>query len=235
MNILDILFPKSCCICSKNGEYMCERCRKTLKRNLPECYICRKISPHYKTHLRCRQTYTYDSVFVGWEYNNLSSNILKKFKYSGVYDIESTLLCMVDSILKDFEYIRDLRNSLVIPVPISNSRLMDRGFNQTVELAKHISSFFNFNFVEDLLMNIDDSNEHQALKDREERRFSSFNKFVVNENYDLAMYDSILVVDDVITTGATIEQISKKIREHNKDIPLNAFCLFRGKPVFFKN
>lgn len=235
MNILDILFPKSCCICSKNGEYMCERCRKTLKRNLPECYICRKISQHYKTHSKCKDTHTYDSVFVGWEYNNISSTILKKFKYGGAYDVENTLLSMADSVLKDFSYIQNLKNSLVIPVPISNNRLRDRGFNQTAELAKHISSFFNFNFVDDLIMNIGDSDEHQALKDREERKLNTSNKFIVNENYDLSMYDCVIVVDDVITTGSTIEQISKKIREKNKDIPLNAFCLFRGKPMFFKS
>lgn len=231
MNILNILFPKSCFVCSKQGEYVCERCRKMFKRNLPECYICRKISPNYQTHYGCKNRYSYDSVFVGWEYNDISSDILKAFKYRGAYDVESSILSLFSNILKDFEYVKKDGNSLVVPVPVSANRLRERGFNQTENLARYISNKFHFDFSEDLVINIDNSDEHQSLKDRENRR-QIRNKFVVNKNYNLRKYKSIIVVDDVITTGSTIEQISKIIKEYHSDISLNALCLFRGKPRY---
>ena len=58
--------------------------------------------------------------------------------------------------------------------------------------------------------------------------------FYIN-NYDLLKdTDEVIVVDDVITTGSTIEQISKVIKSIKKDIKIRGVCLFRGKPYYKK-
>ena len=90
MSFLDLFYPKYCYVCNKQGEYLCKTCKKIFKRNLPECYVCRKISNGFKTHPECNSKHL-DKVFVCWEYNKESSTILKKLKYRQVTDTSEVL------------------------------------------------------------------------------------------------------------------------------------------------
>jgi len=234
MNILDLLFPKSCTICSKQGEYLCRNCKKLFKRTLPECYICRRISPQYLTHNYCKREYSIDSAIILWEYNELSSTILKKYKYGGVYDVRITLLNLVTERLR--EIIINLtigRNSLVCPVPISRGRLKERGFNQTETFGKIVAQEFNCLYSNDLIAKKDSDNTHQSLLDKEERLIHKGNFYILNAEL-LDTVSEIIIVDDVITTGSTLEQISRCIKEVNKNISVKSVCLFRGRPYFKK-
>lgn len=230
--VLDILFPKSCHICSKEGTYLCSRCKKLFKRNLPECYKCRRISKNFVTHKKCKDTSSLDSIFVCWEYNSLSSKILKRYKYSYVKDISETLSSFFIEEVRNSEYLDFLKDSLITTVPISGKRLRERGFNQLSYLANSFCSTFNFDLNEEILFKIEDT-EHQAMKDKEERTEISSSSFLVNEDINLKNYKSITIIDDVITTGSTLESIARCLRKNIKqDLPLNGICLFRGKPDY---
>lgn len=231
--ILDFIFPKSCSICCKKGSYLCNRCKKLLIRNLPECYICRKVSKNYKTHKNCKfkLSYSYNSIFVAWQYNKLSSIFLRKYKYVGIYDIKELLGEIIPPLLKDFDYIKG--NNLVIPVPISHRRLQERGFNQTEYIAQIIAKELSCTYMNNIIINTDNSSEHQASLSKEERKCLLKNRFSIPNYFDFTSYDNIIIVDDVITTGSTLEEISKCIKKAcNKDISLHAFCLFRGKAYY---
>ena len=235
MNPLDIVFPKSCVICKRKGEYLCGRCHKLFKRELPECYVCRRLSNGYRTHEECRDRYSMDSVFVAWEYNSLTSDLLKKYKYGYAYDMSEVLCKFFTESIRSSSYWKMLKDTLVINMPISSSRLKERGFNQTYDLAKRISIEFNLDFS-DSLVGKSGGSEHQALKDKEERREISTDSFCIIEDIDISRYESITIVDDVITTGSTLNAIAKKIRLHYGDsISINAMCMFRGKPVYYSS
>ncbi|HOV29641.1 MAG TPA: phosphoribosyltransferase family protein [Candidatus Dojkabacteria bacterium] len=230
MGILDVFYPRSCCICGKKGYYLCDRCKKLLKRNLPECYACRRISNSYKTHIMCRNNAVFDSVFTGWEYNNMSSIFLKKYKFSGVYDINMLFDVLVPILIKDFCYVKDLQRTVVIPMPISQRRLRERGFNQTEYIAEILADEFHFDFANDIVQNNDLSNEHQSLKDKEDRCIVSMDKFSIEDKEKLNSYKNVIVVDDVITTGSTLNSIGRCIRQNSNELQsLHGFCLFRGK------
>ncbi|MGI5898105.1 MAG: ComF family protein [Candidatus Dojkabacteria bacterium] len=233
MNILDIIYPKSCSICGRIGYYLCDDCKKLLKRNLPECYVCRRISPHYQTHEKCKKEGIFDSVFVGWEYNDISSIFLKKYKYGEVYDIASLLETLIPTITKDFQYINALENVVVLPTPISSRRLRDRGFNQTEKIAEIVAKELGLEYLTNLLMDNDTSDTHQAFRDKEDRKSLRKDRFTVTDKEQITKYKNIIVVDDVITTGNTLNSIGKSIKEScTSSVSLHAFCLFRGKPNF---
>lgn len=234
-NILDILFPKVCSICSKKGSYLCPKCKKLFKRNLPECYICRELSSHYKTHEKCKKkvgSSCLNSVFVAWEYNSLSSDLLKKFKYQYAYDISDVLSeFFVESITHSM-YSELLKDTLLINVPIPTSRLKERGFNQTSSIVENIAENFDLCFSENLLRR-KNTYEHQSLKDKGERRNISKNDFTVKPHLDVTTFKSITIVDDVLTTGITLESICEKLREtFDRELVIHGICMFRGRPYY---
>lgn len=225
-SLLDLVYPKSCHICGKYGEYLCNTCKKSFRRNLPECYICRRISPNFCTHIRCKKNYSLDKVIVAWEYNKMSSRILKSYKYKGVQDLGRYLSeFLLESIGKV-----EFNNSLFIPVPISFLRRNERGFNQTELLTEYISRHYHCDFSFDLIGRKTEKG-HQSLKDRESRLRETNSNFYIKDSTSLDKYNSVTILDDVITTGSTLENISRIIKKE-KDISVNALCLFRGKPYY---
>ena len=225
-SLLDLVYPKSCHVCGKYGEYLCNTCKKSFRKNLPECYICRRISPNYCTHAQCKKDYSLDRVVVAWEYNKISSKILKSYKYKGMQDIGRYIS---EFLLESIRNI-DFNNSLFIPVPISFLRRSERGFNQTELLVENISKHYKCHFSFDLIGRKIEKG-HQSLKDRDSRLEETMSNFYIKDRSLLDKYNSVTILDDVITTGSTLENISKVIKKE-ADVSVNALCLFRGKPYY---
>lgn len=235
MDILDVFFPKSCTICKRKGAYLCDKCKKLFKRNLPECYLCRRISSNYKTHNTCKKGNSLNHVFVSWKYDSFSSNIIKKYKYKSVYTVSDVLVKFLIESLSNSSFKEIMKDSLITNVPISTVRLHDRGFNQTEEFAKEIAKFLNLKYSGDLIMRKVEFG-HQSLRDKEEREENLEKEFYIKKKIDLEKKKSITIVDDVLTTGATLEAIVDTIREsYNTDIDINAICMFRGRPYYSIN
>jgi ComF family protein len=231
-SFLDILFPKSCSICKRKGTYLCDRCKKLFKRSIPECYICRRISNDYQTHNSCKSKNSLNSIYIAWEYNSLSSDLLKKYKYGYAYDISSTLSDFFIETVLNSTYRKLLINSLIINVPISSNRLHERGFNQTYDIAKKVAEEFSIEFNDSLMIRKSTS-EHQSLKDKTERDSISKNDFLSLKEPNISKYRSITIVDDVVTTGATLEAITDVLRDkYGEKLAVNALCMFRGRPFY---
>ncbi len=187
----------------------------------------------YRTHKECRNQNSLDSLVVLWEYNNLSSTLLKKYKYGLATEIEKTIEELMKYRLKEIPTITNNINALCIPVPVSHRRLMERGFNQTENITRCISNILNINFSKEVICRRDGEDIHQSLLDRSERIENKIGFYI--SNYEILKdIDEILIVDDVITTGSTIEQISEIIKSFDKNIKVRGVCLFRGRPYFNK-
>jgi len=236
-SILDIVFPKTCSICSRKGSYLCERCKKLFKRTLPECYGCRRLSSDYTTHGKYKELKrisALDHVFVCWEYNSLTADLLKRYKYNYVYDLAGTLSEFFIENISNSSFLSVLEGSILTNVPISSNRLRERGFNQTLEVSKTLANRLNIPFSEDILKRRN-SYGHQSLKDRDERKALSYKDFVVNSNFNISSYKSITVIDDVITTGSTLESICFCLKKFwGEDLIVNAACMFRGRAYYLK-
>lgn len=227
-SFLNFAYPKSCHICGRHGQYLCDTCKKTFKRNLPECYVCRRLSPNYNTHTDCQNTYSLDQVVVGWQYNKISSKILKSYKYKGTWDIGKYLAEFLTNSLGHVTF----KDTLFTSVPISFLRRNERGFNQTELLLEIISKYYDCDFSSDLIGRKIEKG-HQSLRDRESRLIEKSSAFYIKDERLLGEYNSVTILDDVITTGHTLECISKIIKEKQGDsYTVNALCLFRGKPYY---
>ncbi|MCI4625631.1 MAG: ComF family protein [Candidatus Magnetoovum sp. WYHC-5] len=99
----------------------------------------------------------------------------------------------------------------IIPVPLSKKRLIHRGFNQSLLLAREVSVKFSVPVYYDLLLKTRDTGQ-QAKRKRNERKKALKNAFVVNVNKGIDD-KHIIVVDDVMTTGATLNECAKALKK----------------------
>jgi len=164
----------------------------------------------------------------------MSSSILKLYKYKNVQDISKVLSEFFIEAIQKSSFSNSLKDTLLVPVPISYFRKNERGFNQMEYITKEISKQFGLEITTSLIY-CRNSTVHQASKSKNERYESKENPFYIKDSYQHSIpgYKSITLVDDVITTGNTLEKITKVIKIHyGMDTVVNALCMFRGKPYY---
>ena len=231
--IIDILFPKYCLMCGRLGSSICNYCSKKFIPSLPECYKCRRLSTNYITHSKCLDGYSLSSVFWAWQYNSLSSKFIKTFKYKGSFTMSEEIGDFLTKRVLETNFLDQFKDPLIIPIPLHGKREKERGFNQTLLIGEMISKKLNIPLESNILFR-KLYNKAQATKDNSERRSLSKETFYFDWKYYKEYYErkELILLDDVMTTGTTLEIATRSIKEEDKDIRVSALCLFRGKPNY---
>lgn len=229
---LDLLFPAKCVFCgliSRNNEYVCRKCFKSIPLYKKfECLGCRRYSKFGQTCFICKRNYFVDYVFVASDYNDDGiKKLIKYYKYRFIADLAKPLSDLVSKYLfwltnkKSFIFQND---PLLVPTPLNVHRLNWRGFNQSELLASELSKTIHLELATDLLF------KHKSLpqadiKKREERLANVIGKFkYIGE--DLKGRD-IVLVDDVCTTGATLNECAKVLKQNGAG-KIYALVIARG-------
>lgn len=203
-----LLFPK------KNIS-ICEKCKSRFKRIGEDVCLC--------CGRECEEEFCYDCVRWNqseWQgvlkkntslyhYNSEMKSIINRWKFRG--DI-----VLVEVFREEVEKLEIEGFDIIVPIPLSEERLYERGFNQSVEIAKL------FGECKEALCRI--HSEKQSKKNRQER-IESDNVFVFNEGNNVEGL-SILLIDDIYTTGTTLRHAAKILRD-NGAIEINSFTIAR--------
>ena len=223
-NLLDILFPIRCLSCNKYSEWLCEDClNKIPLKNKQSCPVCKKkITPNGSICFECRQKNFIDGVLVSSFYRqNGEKTFLAKTIHNYKYDFIAELHQPLAQIL-----IRAFLSSnlslpdFIIPVPLHPRRLRWRGFNQSAKmsefLSENLSPGFKIETANDLLLRKKYTQPQMSLKNRQQRVANMRNVFEINKHsihFKKIYGKNILLVDDVITTGSTIFECAKILKQ----------------------
>ncbi|MCK8816037.1 ComF family protein [Natroniella sulfidigena] len=213
--ILDILYPAwpSCPACGREFSSseigLCSECIDEIEFiGADYCVKCGKLTKN-KICLDCREQERFFSQAraIGL-YNKGLKEYIKQFKY----DKQQQLAQPLGSLLAKYaEYYYQLNQlDLVTYIPIHKQRLEERGFNQAYLLAKQLNSELRLP-IKSLLARVADTARQSELA-RQERLQNLAGKFRV-ENQQLIRGQRILLVDDIFTTGATVNEASKLLLE----------------------
>jgi ComF family protein len=161
------------------------------------------------------------SSFIGrnsyalWLYEGVVRKAIIEMKYKFAYRIAGEIAEKAAYELKRREVLGSLR-FILVPIPLHKKRLNFRGFNQSEEVGRILAREMGWGFLPDLLIRRGASRPQVGLKGGE-RRVNIKGVFVLNTKYlaslRLCGTSKILVFDDVWTTGSTINEAIKVLRE----------------------
>lgn len=200
MFLLDLLFPKFCLGCGKFGSYICSSCFLKI-HPLPylKCPVCSRASIDGITHPRCKKRFGLDRVISFFPYTGIVQKAIKIIKYRYAYKVTGDLLRSVS--LPELP-----KQSVFIPIPLYPSRRRFRGFNQAEIIARVLSKRFDISVRTDIIDRIRKTVPQVDMKNRKERLSNMKGVFRVNEaSIKSVQQSTIILVDDVFTTGATMQ------------------------------
>lgn len=224
--LLDLLFPALCINCQKERSYLCPDCFSLIELAPHQyCPFCNfpRIVPDGKTCLTCRkQGKKLTGLFSAVPYTNfLVKKLISQFKYQPyVKDLAKTLTSLIihhfqlldkkPEFLQDNFWANPQSDFILVPVPLHKKKLKQRGFNQAQEIAKELSNFSKISLFNDVLLKIKETLPQVELsgKEREENIKGVF----VIQNPEKVKDKKILLVDDVFTTGSTMEECARVLK-----------------------
>ncbi len=204
--MLNVLFPKVC-----NG------CKKILlKAENTLCTQCLHRLPligHHKTANQSMKNIFYGRFMVEnatallqFQKKGITQEILHNLKYKGQKEISYFFGKWLGAELSSVQQYRSV--DMVVPVPLHKQKLKKRGYNQVEGFGKEIAAALDVPYRDDILLKISKTNS-QVFKKRF-TRFETEEIFTVQKP-DLIKNKHILLVDDIITTGATIENCAVQL------------------------
>ena len=188
--LVDLVFPPTCANCGRVDARFCAICRRALARYPHE------ISHQAVDHL--------DRLSATGKQQGLLANAVKAFKYEDATNLCDILAERLVLTLRE----QDWRIDAVSPVPLHADRLLERGYNQAALLGEQLAQTLGIRFEPGLLRRIRSTSQQAQLSSSERLR-----NVVGAFQADPAVRGlSVLLVDDVVTTGATLSECAAALR-----------------------
>ena len=214
--MIDLLFPKRCPLCQTVMNFgisgVCEECEKNLCWvKDPVCLKCGKTiqdsEMEYCTDCMKIQK-SFERCYPAFDYEGKIKDSLYEFKYKNQRQF-ADFYC--DCIIKRHgKELKNLSLDGVIPVPVHTRKKKYRGYNQAQLIANKISKALKVPLYSDYLVRITDTNPQKELDDRQ-RMKNLKNAFKIAEN--VVKLDTVLLVDDIYTSGATMEACTIALKD----------------------
>ena len=223
--LLEVIFPSGiyCISCgsmidSSRDYALCDTCMKNFHWVGEKiCAKCGKILAEDYRHEMCwdcmMYTHEFDRGFTCVQYGLLERGVLMDFKYRG----KSYIGRKLGEIMYDRMCLEETTYDLVVPVPLHKDRRVSRGYNQAAIMASVFSKLAGYRFAPELLVRTHRTKAMKGLGSVE--RYENLkNAFAVSsKNHYTIAGKRILVIDDIYTTGSTLDACSKVLKEAGAD------------------
>ena len=227
---LNELFPEnySCYNCGEeilpdNKNHLCKDCLSKIyliKNPCKRCGVELNSFTNYCHNCKNKQR-NFDLAVCSAKYEGVATNLVYKFKYNAEKYISKVILNFMIETIKSAKFLKEV--DFIIPVPLSQERLKERGFNQAEILSSLLAKELNIEHCCEAIKRVK-ATQTQTHLNKLERKENLKNAFAVAEKSKLKG-KTVLVVDDIITTGATLDEISLVLKKAGvKKVYGLAFC-----------
>ena len=206
-DFLRVFFPNFCVNCSNqlvhSEKVLCTLCANELPIIPIKSYNTNFITQVFYGRIHIEK----GASFLYFNKKNITQKLLHQLKYKGRTDIGTVLGTWYAERINSSSFMNDI--DCIIPVPIHPKKLKKRGYNQVLSFCESISKKFGAAIHQDILTRSTNTNS-QTSKTRFERAETIRKDFMLLDK-NLLKNKHVLLVDDVITTGATIEACCKEL------------------------
>jgi len=208
-DFLALIFPNVCFVCNdalaKGEDYLCTPCRYKLPKTNFHKSQHNPLEQRFHGIITIKHVFSYLYFIKGGSV----SQLLNKLKYGNVPELGAVLGRWFGKDLQEVGF--DKEYDLIVPVPLHRSKLRKRGYNQSDGIAKGLSEALELPYFTSIIIRTQ-RNESQTRKGRIERWKNVENIFHVNDP-TMIVGKRVLLVDDVLTTGATLEACATALME----------------------
>ncbi len=198
-HILSTIAPHECIQCGSEGDLLCQACSQGLLSVPERCYRCLRSSIGFRTCQACRRQSALYSVRPVTVYNDVAKELIHKLKFEHA---RAAVVPITDLMRFDLP-----QTAVLTHVPTATSRVRQRGYDQSLLIARQLARHTGLSYVP-LLTRL--GQQRQVGKNRAERHTQMQELFLVRKKQ---IPKQIILVDDVITTGATLEACAHKLKE----------------------
>lgn len=212
--VRDVVTPARCIGCLTEGTWHCSTClSQQLRPPILNCIVCSKETPRGLTCRDCRsESLLHGSISIAPYQAVWAQRAIHWLKFKGIRNVAKPLALLLSQHLTTIASLETLqKEALLIPIPLHASRLRDRGFNQSEDLALEMSRITGIQTLNVLSRtrathvqsHLPPSLRSENLKDA----FSITTPISPSIKF-------CLLVDDVVTTGATLEAAAEVLPTH---------------------
>ena len=189
-----------CGFCGKlDRNSLCNKCKIKLRKNS----LC-KIESYKET------SSFFDEHIYLFQYSGEIRDAILNFKFNEKSYIYRTFLEFIKNNEKICAQIKNY--DIMMPVPISKKRMKQRGYNQSSLIAENLAKMLDLEYTEKVLIKTKD-NKPQSEMDQEARRTNVKDVYKV-KNQEKIYNKKVLIVDDIFTTGNTVNECSRVLKEN---------------------
>lgn len=195
MNLIELIYPKTCGMCEEiSKSYLCSKCGLKIK-NLLKLNTAKYKDKYFNFH-----TYLF-------KYEEGIRDKLLKYKfrdYSYLYKFFSEIIINNCNLKNNYD--------IILPVPIHKKRKAKRGYNQSELIAKEIAKNINVEYSNNVLIKTIDTVPQSTLN--QHQRMSNVLGIYKVINSQIIENKNILLIDDIYTTGSTVNECSKVLKQN---------------------
>lgn len=190
--LLELFFPRQCCHCGELSDYLCPKCLAKIEFQLLPVLL--------------QQNQYLDDVYACCQFTGPVRSLVKAVKYKSVVGGCELLAELM------YYYLQFPKVDYLVSVPISKKRRLDRGFNQSEEIIKHLMEFSHFPGITALEKSKDTLNQARIFNhsQRYENIKGSFSLFEGVES--IVKGKTVAIIDDVVTTGVTLDECARLLK-----------------------
>lgn len=197
---MDLLFPKWCVGCRREGAFICQSCYRSLSRVMPP--LCPKCGRPQPSGILCSECVGWqaevDGIRAPFQFEGIIRQAVHQFKYQNLRAMAGTLA----RLLYDYFIDNPLPVTVLVPVPLHEKRLRERGYNQSALLAREFGRLVNLPVVEDCLVRRRHTAPQARTSSVAERLANVAGAFICRN--DALKGQPVLLIDDVATSGSTL-------------------------------
>ncbi len=203
---LDLLFPLACVSCRKEGAFICEPYRPGLPElREPYCRLCAEPGP-----VACQKCLADPPRYDGIRAPYRMEGPVREMVYGLKYRNYRAYAPHIAALLAEHISILPSPTDGIVPIPLHKARLRERGYNQAELMARELSKLTAMPVAVDLLSRTKNTLPQVSLETDKERRENIRNAFTVTGDVRGL---SILLLDDVVTTGATMNAAAGALKK----------------------